>query len=113
MQLTRVRLLQLLAAAPLASCAPRDALRVGSKNFTEELVWENSTRRRSSTPDCPSRAGSIWDDDIAMAALQRNEIDLYPEYTGTALVNVLHLPPQSDPQKSYRSSSRSTRSVSG
>ena len=29
---------------------------------------------------------------IAMAALQRGEIDLYPEYTGTALLDVLQLP---------------------
>ena len=39
--------------------------------------------------------------DIAMAALKRAEIDLYPEYTGTGLVDVLKLPPISDPKRSY------------
>lgn len=37
---------------------------------------------------------------IAMAAIERGDIDLYPEYTGTGLLEVLHLPPMSDPKKS-------------
>ena len=44
---------------------------------------------------------SLGGTDIALAALQRGEIDLYPEYTGTALVNQLHLPPESDPARAY------------
>jgi len=102
MPLTRTRLLRLLAAAPLAACAPRDALRVGSKNFTEELVLgELYAQTLEHAGLAVTRRFDLGTTDIAMAALQRNEIDLYPEYTGTALVNVLHLPPQSDPQKSY------------
>ena len=31
-----------------------------------------------------------------MAALHRGEIDLYPEYTGTALLVVLKAPPRGD-----------------
>ncbi len=37
-----------------------------------------------------------------MAALKRGEIDLYPEYTGTALLTVLHLPPNSDAKQTYQ-----------
>jgi osmoprotectant transport system substrate-binding protein len=33
---------------------------------------------------------------IAIAAMRRGNIDLYPEYTGTALIDVLHLPPISN-----------------
>jgi len=37
-----------------------------------------------------------------MAALQRGDVDLYPEYTGTALVDVLHEAPLRDPAQTYR-----------
>ncbi|MGH7757592.1 MAG: glycine betaine ABC transporter substrate-binding protein, partial [Vulcanimicrobiaceae bacterium] len=39
---------------------------------------------------------------VAMAALQRGDIDLYPEYTGTALINELKLPPSSNAQQVYQ-----------
>jgi osmoprotectant transport system substrate-binding protein len=37
-----------------------------------------------------------------MEALRRGEIDLYPEYTGTALLTQLKLPPQRDGDATYR-----------
>ena len=37
-----------------------------------------------------------------MAALQRGEIDLYPEYTGTALLVVLKAAPHSDAAATFR-----------
>jgi len=102
MQLSRAHCLRLLAAAPLASCARHDTLRVGSKNFTEELILGELYAQALEHAGLPvSRRFDLGTTDIAMAALARNEIDLYPEYTGTALVDVLHLPPQSDPQRAY------------
>lgn len=38
---------------------------------------------------------------IAMAAMQRGDIDLYPEYTGTGLIDVLHLAPIRDAKQLY------------
>ena len=38
---------------------------------------------------------------IAMAAMQRGDIDLYPEYTGTGLIDVLHLAPMRDAKALY------------
>lgn len=102
MQLTRAHVLRLLAAAPLASCAGHDTLRVGSKNFTEELILGELYAQTLEHAGLPvTRRFDLGTTDIAMAALARNEIDLYPEYTGTALVDVLHLPPQSDAQRAY------------
>jgi osmoprotectant transport system substrate-binding protein len=105
MQLSRARALALIGAAPLAvSCGNRsDAVKVGSKNFTEELVigelYAQSLEHAGLTV---TRRLDLGTTDIAMAALKRGEIDLYPEYTGTALLNVLHLPPVSDPKRSYQ-----------
>ena len=104
MQLTRARALAFIAAAPLAvSCGGGDSIKVGSKNFTEELILgELYAQGLESAGLRVTRKLNLGTTDIAMAALQRGEIDLYPEYTGTALLNVLHLPPDSDPKRSYR-----------
>jgi osmoprotectant transport system substrate-binding protein len=101
--LTRARTLALLAAAPLAACGNRgDAVRVGSKNFTEELILGELYAQSLEHAGIPvTRKFNLGTTDIAMAALKRGEIDLYPEYTGTALLNILHLPPDSDPKRSY------------
>ncbi|MBV9439851.1 MAG: quaternary ammonium transporter [Candidatus Eremiobacteraeota bacterium] len=94
-----------LALAPggLAGCARRPGgLGVGSKNFTEELVLgELYAQALERAVLAVRRRLDLGTTDIAMAALRRGEIDLYPEYTGTALLTVLHLPPDSDPQRSY------------
>jgi osmoprotectant transport system substrate-binding protein len=99
--LTRARALALLAAAPLAACGG-DAVKVGSKNFTEELILGELYAQSLEHAGIPvTRKFNLGTTDIAMAALKRGEIDLYPEYTGTALLNVLHLPPDTDPKRSY------------
>jgi osmoprotectant transport system substrate-binding protein len=102
-QLTRARALAFIAAAPLvASCGGGDSVKVGSKNFTEELILgELYAQSLESAGLRVTRKLNLGTTDIAMAALQRGEIDLYPEYTGTALLTVLHLPPDSDPKRSY------------
>jgi osmoprotectant transport system substrate-binding protein len=101
---TRAQVIGLLGVAPLAACARRDALRVGSKNFTEELILGELYAQALEHAGLPvSRRFDLGTTDIAMAALLRNEIDLYPEYTGTALLDVLHLPPESDAARAYAS----------
>jgi osmoprotectant transport system substrate-binding protein len=105
MELTRARALALLAAAPLAvSCGGGDSLKIGSKNFTEELILgELYAQTLEHGNVAVTRKLNLGTTDIAMAALKRGEIDLYPEYTGTALLTVLHLPPESDPKHAYES----------
>jgi osmoprotectant transport system substrate-binding protein len=105
MQVSRGRALSLIAAVPfVASCGGGgDAVKVGSKNFTEELILgELYAQSLEHAGLHVTRKLNLGTTDIAMAALKRGEIDLYPEYTGTALLNVLHLPPQSDPKLAYR-----------
>ena len=103
--LSRARALALLAAAPLVVSCGRgsDTVTVGSKNFTEELILgELYAQVLEHAGIAVTRKLNLGTTDIAMAALKRGEIDLYPEYTGTALLNVLHLPPDGDAQRVYR-----------
>ena len=103
MLLSRARALVLFASAPLAVACARGGVKVGSKNFTEELILgELYAQSLEHAGIGVTRRLNLGTTDIAMAALQRGEIDVYPEYTGTALLNVLHLPGESDRAKAYK-----------
>jgi osmoprotectant transport system substrate-binding protein len=105
MTFSRSRALALLAAAPLAACGPRPgsgAIAVGSKNFTESIILGELYAQVLERAGMPVRRRlDLGTTDIAMTAMQRGEIDIYPEYTGTALIDVLHLAPESDAAKAY------------
>ena len=100
----RARSLQLIGAAPLvAGCAfDGSAIRVGSKNFTESFViaeiYAQALERAGLRVERLFNLGSTQ---IAIAAMERGNIDCYPEYTGTALIDVLHLAPIADSRKAY------------
>lgn len=47
--------------------------------------------------------------EVTFQALRTNQIDAYPEYTGTGLLAVLHERPSSDPRQVYRRVSREFR----
>lgn len=82
-----------------AGCSEDRPIVVASKNFTEqvilgEIVAQHLEHRLSQTVDRRLNLGGTL---LAHHALVSGEIDLYPEYTGTALTAVLKLPPSSDP----------------
>jgi len=103
MTLTRARALALTGAAlVLPQCGRSSALRVGSKNFSENItvaeIYAAALETRGFKIDRHMNLGSTQ---IAMAAIVRGDIQLYPEYTGTALIDVLRMPPIRDPKKLY------------
>lgn len=85
-------------AALLAGCARRPALVVGSKNFTEQIllgeILAQQIERRLHVP--VERKLNLGGTLLAQEALVKGSIDLYPEYTGTALTAILKQPPGSD-----------------
>ena len=87
----RTDALGLLASAPLAGCGlDRNTTRIGSKNFTEALLLGELYAQVLEDNDVRVRRRlDLGGTDIAMQALRRGQIDLYPEYTGTALIVVL------------------------
>jgi osmoprotectant transport system substrate-binding protein len=71
-----------------ARAAPR--LRIGSKNFTEQLVVaELFAQGLEHAGAAVERRVNLGGTAIAQQALASGEIDLYPEYTGTALAAVV------------------------
>ncbi len=109
MSLSRRRAIALAACAPLlARCAlDPNAVRVGSKNFTESFVIaEIYSQALEAAGLRVQRLFNLGSTQIAMAAMRRGSVDLYPEYTGTALIDVLHLPPMSDPRAAFATVAR-------
>jgi len=103
--MTRARAVALLGAAiALPQCGSRNtgALRVGSKNFSESItigeIYAAALERAGIQVERRMNLGSTQ---IATAAMQRGDIDLYPEYTGTGLIDVLHLAPMHDSAKLF------------
>ena len=88
-------------AAATTTAAAKPTIRVGTKDFTESMIvgeiyalaLEDAGYK---VVRVPSIAGSI-----IHTALVNNEIDLYPEYTGTGLLSILKLPLITDPDKVY------------
>ena len=83
----------------LAECGPKPVLVVGSKNFTEQVllaeILAQHIERRLHIP--VARKFNLGGTLLAHNALKSGAIDLYPEYSGTALTAVLKLPPSKDP----------------
>jgi osmoprotectant transport system substrate-binding protein len=81
--------------------ADKGTIRVGSKNFTENLVvgeiyslaLENAGYKVERVPNIASS--------VIHTSLVNDEIDLYPEYTGTGLLSILKLKLNTDPQEVY------------
>jgi glycine betaine/choline ABC-type transport system substrate-binding protein len=91
-----------LLALPAAGCLGRNTFTIGSKNFTEQLVLgemlaqllERNRWSSQFSPEVERRfylAGTY----ICHQALLAGRIDLYVEYTGTALAAILRKPPMS------------------
>src|ERR671915_1752265 len=66
---------------------------VGSKNFTEQyILGELYAQALEANGFTVERKLDLGSEQIADKALQNGQIDMYPEYTGTALVATLDFP---------------------
>jgi glycine betaine/choline ABC-type transport system substrate-binding protein len=87
-----------MATASAAACKRSDRVRVGSKNFSEsvllgEIVTQHLRRRSFDVEHKSSLGGSF----VCHQAMIAGDLDVYVEYTGTALVAVLkETPPSND-----------------
>jgi osmoprotectant transport system substrate-binding protein len=100
--LTR-RSLAALALPAVARAQPRPLLRVGCKNFTEQLVvGELYAQALEAAGAQVQRRLNLGGTLIAHQALLADEIDLYPEYTGTGLGVVLKQGTEGTPEQVWQ-----------
>jgi glycine betaine/choline ABC-type transport system substrate-binding protein len=99
----RTKICSLLAAALiLTSCTSKGpTIVVGSKNFSEQLILgeiiaQHLEKTMHATVVRKLNLGGTL---LAHQAIVKGEIDIYPEYTGTALTAVLKAEPEKDAAK--------------
>jgi osmoprotectant transport system substrate-binding protein len=87
----------------LGACSPAHRLTVGSKNFTEQLILGELLAQLldSATREPVDRRLYLAGTYICHQALLAGRIDLYVEYTGTALAAVLKQPFTGDHRQVY------------
>lgn len=94
-----------LLLVPLAGCKRNtNRIVIGSKNFTEQLIlgelFAQIIEARTHLP--VERRFYLAGTFICHQAILAGRIDIYPEYTGTALTAVLKQQPSGDKQEVYR-----------
>jgi len=90
--------LSLASLLAVAACSRQPRIVVGSKNFTEqvllgEILAQQVERRLHVRVEHKLDLGGTL---LTHEALVKGSIDLYPEYTGTALTAILKQPPTAD-----------------
>jgi osmoprotectant transport system substrate-binding protein len=106
LSLYKLMALVIMLSTLLAACSPSAGqttpIRVASKDFTEQFILgEMYAQILEANGFTIERKLNLGGTPVAQAALVANEIDLYPEYTGTGLLTVLKLPVNSDPVAVY------------
>ncbi len=103
-KLTLLSLISLLLFPVLGCQRHADRIVVGSKNFTEQLIlgelFAQVIEARTQLP--VERRFYLAGTFICQQAILAGRIDIYPEYTGTALTAVLKQQPSGDKQEVYR-----------
>jgi osmoprotectant transport system substrate-binding protein len=108
--------LLVLLVLPISGCEKRgDRIVVGSKNFTENLIIGEMFAQviEARTHLLVERRFYLAGTFICQQAILGGRIDIYPEYTGTALTAVLKERPSGDKQEVYRQVKQSYESRFG
>lgn len=77
---------------------------VGGKNYTEQdiLVYLMAYTIEGNTDLNVETKPYLGSSTIVAQAMDSGDLDVYAEYTGTALVSLMQQPAESDPEKSYK-----------
>lgn len=92
-------------ALSLAGCGGKDSgakrITVGSKGFTENLILSELYALALEDAGFEVKREFEISNAVIHTSIVNGEIDIYPEYTGTALLTILGQPLLTDPQQVY------------
>ncbi len=102
--MARTKIYFLLAALIIGSCTKQPSVVVGSKNFSEQLILGEiiAQHLENDLHVKVTRKLDLGGTLLAHQAILASEIDIYPEYTGTALTTILKQAPDRDAAKVMR-----------
>jgi osmoprotectant transport system substrate-binding protein/osmoprotectant transport system permease protein len=91
----------LVAAAALSRTPAANVVRIGSKNFTEQIILGEIVAQvvESSTDLQVERRLNLGGTFICDRAIRTGDIDAYVEYSGTAQTAIFHEQPETDPAR--------------
>jgi len=90
-------------AAQLPAAEAAGKITVGSKNYTESIVITHMLADLLEAKGYEvDRKIGLGGTSVIHEAIVNGEIDIYPEYTGTALLAILKEPVVNDPDKAYQ-----------
>ena len=81
----------------------QQTIKIGSKNFNEQLILGHMVADliEGNTDIKVERQLNLGGTNVAFSALKAGELDLYIEYTGTGLVNIMNGTADTDPERVY------------
>jgi osmoprotectant transport system substrate-binding protein len=79
---------------------------IADKGFTESQIVAQLYAQALAAQGFEPTIKSLASSQIADAAIRRGDIDLYPEYTGTALFDILGMNPEPDDDRAFAAISR-------
>jgi glycine betaine/choline ABC-type transport system substrate-binding protein/ABC-type proline/glycine betaine transport system permease subunit len=93
----------IIISSALAYGKKSDTIVIGSKNFNEQLIVGNmlAILIEENTDLKVEKKLNLGGTSIAFNALKAGELDMYVEYTGTGLVNIMNQQSVSDPDEAY------------
>lgn len=98
-------LLAFILVSTLVACSgdnKNDSIRIGSKDFTENLVIAEIYALALEDAGYKVERKLNIAGSIVHTAIKNNEIDIYPEYTGTGLLSILKRDLITDPEEVYK-----------
>ncbi|MGE4525526.1 MAG: glycine betaine ABC transporter substrate-binding protein [Sphaerochaeta sp.] len=96
--------LALAAILVFTGCAKNDSITIGSKDFGENIVIAEMLSQlvEAHTDLKVNRKLNLGGTFVNFNAIKNDQIDVYPEYTGTGLTAHLKMDVVNDPDESYR-----------
>ncbi len=96
-------LLVIISSVATSFVKSKDTIVVGSKNFNEQIILGDMVASliESKTKYKVERKLNLGGATVVFNAMKSKDLDVYVEYTGTGLVNILKKPSISDPTKVY------------
>ena len=86
-----------LALLLFVACSKKEAIVVGSKNFTESVLLGEIVAQKLESAGCTvTRKLDLGGTLVCDRAITAGALDVYPEYSGTALTAILHRPANND-----------------
>jgi osmoprotectant transport system permease protein len=90
-----------VGGAALWLASSRAEVKVGSKDFTESVILAEIYAQGLEARGVRVERRYEFGGNLAHEALVAGEVDVYPEYTGTSLINILRHPPDTDARAVY------------